>query len=263
VSDLRVIILSHKRVGRVTTHKYVAGCEICVPESQADEYAKRYPDLQLLVHPDDVIGAAAKRQWLLDLGVDQFQLDDDMIGLYRIYRRRGAWKKSVVRPDRAREIIEATAETARELGAYLFGFGSHCNPMTYDALRPFRFGGYSPSGAVGILAGTPGCKISIPTETTLPFEDYWLCLINAYHHRYAFYDARFAAGFKLTYIGAGGNAEYRAPSSDGDEPEVLATRYLQKHFGDAIRESEYGSSVVTKRGLNPGRRQIRLPYRHA
>lgn len=254
---VRTLILSHKRAGSVTTHRRVANCELVVPESQADAYALAHPELPIITHPDSLKGMAAKRQWSYERFGDQMQLDDDMIAIFRIYRRQGGWKKSVLGPARAYEVIQQVGETAREMGAYLFGFGSHANPMTYDALRPFKMGGYTPGGALGLLAGS---KLSFPEHWVLG-QDHWICLLNAYYHRYCFFDCRFAAGFNETYVRPGGLSEFRAPGADGIEPEVAATAKLRQHFGDAVRTSSYGSSVVTKRGKNPGRRQIHLPFK--
>jgi hypothetical protein len=255
---VRCLILSHKRAGRVATHKRVANCELAVAESQAEEYANAYPELPLIVHPE-LDGLPAKRQWLLEhVEGDQCQLDDDMLGFYRVYRRPRSWKRAVLGPERAWELVQRTAETARELGAFLFGWGKHAHPMSAHLLRPFKLGGYSPGGAMGILAGS---KLWFPAETTLPLDDYWVCLLNAYHHRFAFYDGRFAAGFAGTYSSAGGMAEYRAPDGDGVEPEVAATQYLRRFFGDAVRDSRYGARNITRRERNPGRRQIVTPYR--
>ena len=70
---------------------------------------------------------------------------------------------------------------------------------------------------------------------------------------YAKAHCRFAAGFNETYVRSGGLSEVRAPGADGIEPEVAATAMLRRNFGDAIKTSSYGSSVVTKRGKNPDR----------
>ena len=148
------IILSHRRAGTVRTHRHVACCRLAVAEWQAEAYAAKHPQLPQIVHPDRVVGLPAKRQWLLERQGDQMQLDDDCIGIFRIYRRKGSWKKGMLGPERAYELIQQTGETARSLGAFLFGFDSHAHPLTYDALRPFRFGGYSPGGAIGLLAGS-------------------------------------------------------------------------------------------------------------
>jgi hypothetical protein len=259
---VELICSSYKRAGRVTTHKIVDGIKLYVPESQAEEYQAVYPSIPVVTHPDRLIGIDAKRQWWHDQHpkADTFHLDDDIIGMYRIWRRVRGWKKSTVSPDLIPDLIEQAADTAREMGAYLFGFESHANPMTYDALRPFRFGGYITMGAYGMLKGSK-VKLLYDTGTVrpLPIGDYWLCCLNAYYHRYAFIDGRFAFGFQKTYSGPGGAAFQREPI-DGVDAEVLATRFLKRHFGDAIQEASLKGNAATSRVRNTGRRRIVLPY---
>jgi hypothetical protein len=255
------VILSHKRAGAVTTHRFIANCTVCVPESQAAEYQAKHPTLPQLVHPDEVVGLWAKREWVRQQIGDHMQLDDDMIGVYRVYRPMGSWKKSVLGPERAYELIQATGDRARQLGAYLFGFGQHAHPLTFNGLKPFRFGGYSPGGAIGVLEGH---KFWWPTDTTLgDGDDYWVCLLNAHLHRYAFYDRRFTCGFKDTYSNAGGLTEFRSGEANRERVEWEVLAYLQRHFGsDVIVRNFRGPDAATKRIKNPGRRQIVLPWNH-
>ena len=151
------LILSHKRAGKVTTHEHVAGCKLCVPRSQAEEYHEAYPKLELVVHPDEVVGLWAKRQWIKERFGDHVQMDDDMVCIFRLYRPAGrqgrSWKKVALSPERAAELCDVTADRARRLGAYLWGFGQHAHPLTFGALKPFRFGGYTPGGLLGIMEG--------------------------------------------------------------------------------------------------------------
>lgn len=256
--ELEIIIVSHKRAGRVLTHKYIARAKICVPESQQAEYVKHHPADALLVHPDAVIGLPAKRQWIIENVQNVFMIDDDSMGMQRIWRPQG--RKGIaalMKPDEARSAIEQCAATARELGAYMFGFNSHCAPMTYNGFRPFRFGGYTPGGAFGILEGS---KLWFPNNTTLPIDDYWICLLNAYLHRYAWYDCRFAFAFKDTYIGRGGMAEYRA-----DDAEAKATEYLKRYFGEAIQPKTVNRNKnrqTTKTERNRSARTMVVPWPH-
>lgn len=250
---IQVIIVSHKRAGRVTTPRYVANAKVCVPASQAADYARYHAKTDLLVHPDSVVGLPAKRQWVYQTLGDVFMLDDDCIGLYRIYREeRSKGRGQMCSAERAYELIQLAGETARKLGAYLFGFGSHAHPMTYNQFRPFKFGGYTPGGAMGLLKGS---KLWFPTDVTLPIDDYWICLLNAFYHRYAWYDCRFAFGFKDTYRGSGGMAEYRI-----GETERTATQYLIQHFGSAVQKKDIRGGA-TKRSRNEWARRIVLPYR--
>ena len=258
VKPVEKIILSHKRAGKVTTHEHIAGAKLCIPESQAADYLEAYPKVEQLVHPDKVVGLWAKRQWVKEQLGDHVQMDDDMVCIFRLYRPAGrsstSWKKVSLSPDRASELIDVTADRARRLGAFLFGFGQHAHPLTFAALKPFRFGGYTPGGLLGIMEGA---KYFWPTNLSLPDgDDYWVCLLNAHFHRFAFFDRRFAAGFRGTFVAAGGLAEFRY---DGDWDEV--TKHLQRSFGsDVIAPSNQGPDKATKRIRNRGRRSITMPY---
>ena len=81
---VKCIILSHKRANNVRTHRSVANCAVCVPESQKEEYEK-YNDIEIITHPDTVIGYSAKVKWIYDKYPNVFMLDDDLDYLLRLY----------------------------------------------------------------------------------------------------------------------------------------------------------------------------------
>jgi hypothetical protein len=247
-----VVILSHKRAGRVTTHRHVAGALVCVPEGQVEEYARYHPRETLVVHPDGVVGLMAKRQWIYKIFGDVMMLDDDSLGMYRAYREQNAKQKAVVPPDRCRAIIEDTANIARKLGVFLFGFNSHCHPRAFNPNKPFKFGGYSPGGAMGLLKGS---KLFFP-NLLLVVDDYWIHCLNAYYHRYEFMDMRFASGFNETYVGVGGLQEFR--EKDG---EVKGTKWLKQKFGNVIQPKKL-NKVITKKNRNLSARTIVLPWKY-
>lgn len=249
---MEIVILSHRRAGRVSTTKHVDGCLICIPESQLAEYLEHHDREQLVTHPDAVVGSSAKRDWIYRKFGDVFQLDDDCIGMFRLTRGLGAPYRVMAPPSEARDAIMAAAETARELGAYLFGFASHAHPRSYKGNRPFRFGGYSPSGALGLLAGS---KLWFPT-TRLMVEDYWIVLLNAHFHRFAYYDGRWAFGFGETYRGIGGNAEFRFSGV-----EQASTEWLKEQFGSDVVVPKLKSTMLSPRAWNPGGRSIRMPWK--
>jgi hypothetical protein len=170
-----------------------------------------------------------------------------------------------MQPSEVYDRIQETARTAKELGAFLFGFGNHAQhrrhqelgqPMTYREHKPFRFGGYIAGGGLGLLEGS---ELSWPTDTTLPIDDWWISLQNAFYHRFAFVDCRFALGFNQTYTGVGGMAQYRV-----DDSEKKATEYLQASFGDCVqlvnRDVVMRTKKATWRQHNKWKRRITLPY---
>lgn len=251
---VKVIICSHKRAGRVTTHNRVANTLLCIPESQYDEYAKFHPAKTIITHPDTVVGLPAKRQWIYETHGSVMMLDDDSNGMVRLWPPRFSMKPKRMSPLDAYHVIQATADNAKQAGCYLFGFAQQPNPIVFGENKPLRLGGYSPGGAIGIHEGS---KLFWPTDTTLPIDDYWICLLNAYYHRKAWYDQRFSLGFMDTYIGAGGMSEYRR-----NDAEVTATEYLKKHFGKAIVPKRVGAKLRTQRKSEAvkGARSMEIPW---
>ena len=261
MADVLRLILSHKRAETMTTQRHVPGCTVCVPESQAAEYLELHPGLPQLVHPDSVVGIWAKREWVRqNAGGDHVQFDDDVTGCYRVYRGVGSWKKSTLGPDRVGELVEATADRARRLGAFFFGWGQHARPLTYNGLKPFRFGGYTPSGAMGLLKG---CKVWWPTDRELgDGDDYWACLMNAHLHRFAFFDRRFVFTFRPTQGAAGGLNEFRSGDTSREQVEAEVIAFLQKNFGNRVITRPTPEEAAERGLKTPGRRQIHLPYAH-
>jgi hypothetical protein len=257
--DCAIIIPSHKRAGRVTTMQFLDGGKLCVPEAQYDEYRKHHAADQIVTHPDSIIGIARKRTWIINNFAPVCMVDDDFIGLFRLYMGKAPDSKT---PNRARrktrttgreayDIIQNCYATAVMMNTYLFGFATHVNPASYRQLRPYSFGGYVLDGCIGIAAGS---KLFCP-DSSLPVSDFWLSLLNAALHRYCWLDQRFACGFKETYTGQGGLAEFRHPTAEEE-----AYQFLRAHFGEAIQRGSPKGNPLTKRVLNKGRRRIVLPY---
>jgi hypothetical protein len=247
------ICVYHRRAGKVTTHRAIANIKICVPENQVEEYAKHHPRETILPHPDSVIGLMPKRQWIYDKFGDNFQVDDDVIAMYRTWRPMGSRKGTACSAQRAYEVIQQHAETAKQLGAYLFCFAGHAHPLTYNPMRPFRFGGYTYGAAFGLLAGS---KIKLTDCGLVEGGDYWLSLINAYHHRYCFIDSRFSVATHDSFAGVGGVGA--GPERVAREKE--ASRQLKRMFGDAIRIGKPHPTQISLHNKMVDARTVVLPY---
>ena len=253
--EVTKVIPSHRRAGNVTTTQIVSGCILCVAEGQAQDYAAMNPGVKIVTHPDSVVGINAKRQWMLNRWSTSplIMLDDDILSFRRLYRPpdRDYPRKSTVPADLVSEIIDRTAETAVEFGCKLWGFASHCNPQTYQPLRPFGLGGYIPGGCVGFI---PGHGLHFPTEVTLPGCDYWICALNAHLNRIAWIDRRFAFEFRKTYDNPGGMAEFR-----GFNGEENGRSWLVSMFGaDVITLPQ--KTPWTKAKKNAAGRALRIPW---
>lgn len=245
--EIAVVIPSHKRAGRVITHRAVTGAVVCVPESQAAEYARAQPELVLVTHPDTVVGLPAKRNWIYDHFGDVLQLDDDISEMRRVYT--GAKESIRVPPDVARAIIEETGRAARAAGAYLWGFATNPNPVTYSAFRPIRLTGYVTGCATGLLRGS---KLWYNSAIKCN-EDYWISLLNAYHHRLIWKDTRFTFSQHDTFTATGGLAEFRDVDAERQDFELL-----QRCFGSEVVRLKK-DTVLAKR-KHPFQKAIKLPF---
>ena len=249
---IEIIIVSHRRAGSVTTHRHLDDkALVCIPKSQYKAYGEYHVKSSLLVHPDSVKGLSAKRQWIYDKYPNVLMIDDDSTGMLRLYREKGEKVPAKVPANSVRDILETVAETARKLGVYLWGVSNHAHPITFHPGRPFTLGGYHAGGNTGLLQGS---SLFFPVDTTLPLEDVWICCLNYFYHRFAFFDHRFAFGFLETFRGAGDNAEYRA---SGVEEECI--KYLRKKFGSVIIQKKH-IGAATKRTRSKWMPKVKLPY---
>jgi hypothetical protein len=221
-----VVVPSHKRWDKVVVKRAVAGVILCVPESQADLYREHNGDVEIVSHPDSIKGLSLKRQWILEhWGGEVFQIDDDVDALLRMYLEPNDFREMRVEPDRVRTLIDHTAYMARQMGAFLFGFNASMDARDYTGIRPFRLKGYCLGAGIGILRGS---KLRF-SDRVVAGTDFYISLLNAYHHRHAMFDLRFGWRALKTFKNAGGMSEYQTPATEQRDYETL-----RRMFGDAV-----------------------------
>ncbi len=223
---MRMFILSHKRADRVKTKKIFPSAALVVPASQEDDYRKYNPETEIIVHPDSVVGISPKRQWVYSKFGDQVQLDDDIIGVHRMYRAAGQGKMKLT-PVEAEALMHDLYHVAKEAGAKLWGLNCVSNPMHYAGERPIAFNKFIKGGCIGIMRDE---NLFFIDENYFIGEDAWICLLNAHFNRYSFIDMRFSMTFDTTEYAQGGCADFRT-----EERRREAYEILKKSFGDGIQ----------------------------
>ena len=221
--EVKVIVPSHKRWDKVVTAQSISGIAICVPESQADAYAACNKNIEIITHPDSVVGLLAKRQWILDNFKAVAMIDDDIEVVRRMYVEKG--EENELEPDEAYELIQYTAFNAKMAGAYFFGFSNSPDPRFYDSLNPIKMSGWANGCAFGIL---PGSKLWYNQDIKCNC-DYWISALNGYYHRKAWIDTRFYFNQMDTFVARGGQAEFR--SNFAEEADF---KILQRVFGQNV-----------------------------
>lgn len=198
---------------------------LCVTESEADEYKAAYPDNELLVHPDSVVGYPPTKQWIYDQLGDVFYLDDDITEMRRVYDPD---QTPHMEAELAYEAIQATAYVARQAGAFLWGFQNYTMSYAYDVFKPFKTTGYVNGMSHGLFAGS---RLNFPDDRYFFGSDYYQSALNAHYHRYVWCDCRFGFYQIKTFRNAGGLSEFRTLERERESFEKL-----QRFFGsDTIK----------------------------
>jgi len=227
MEDIPIIILTHKRWGRVTTLEAVSNCILCVTESQVPMYKEHYPNVPYLIHPDSIVGYNAKVDWVMQNGPKEwFCIDDDFKCMRRVWCDPSSKPEVTMSAEECYEVIQQTYRTAKDMGARAFCFNKSANPLSYDALKPFSLTGGIICGYIGFINGF---ELEYDPEDTSNIDYFWSG-INAYKYRYLLMDNRFSMILTAeTFKTSGGMAEFRTL-----EAEKKDTILLKKWFGDAI-----------------------------
>jgi len=229
---VKCMIISHGRANNVKSLKAFANVSICIAENQVEEYKKYNPGIELIVHPNNIVGLAMKYQWMYENYKNIAIIADDIDYFRRNYLSDMKQKKDVVDPITAYEIIQATAKTGKNLGAKLCAFSKESNPLTYSGHLPFKMSGLASGGVLILLEGWKNFKLSNRCILGL---DYYMSGLNAYFNRICFIDLRFGVFCKEgTFISKGGMSEFRTI-----ETEKSDFKFLKELFGDSIRVKKH------------------------
>lgn len=221
-------------------------------KSQAPAYRKANLGVKLVIHPDSIKGVPLKRQWIYDKYGDVCMVDDDLTEFVRTYLPKYRAKKKYTRmtPEEATAAVNATYETAKNLGAYLFGFAYAPSPLWYRAQLPFKLNEAIKGAVLGMIAGS-GLTFD---ERCVSCGDTYISAMNAYANRYLFVDSRFAYTQIGTFSNPGGLSGIRSHAT-----EVADRDLLVQLFGKAVTERG-GNRAITGPRKSPGSRTLHIPF---
>lgn len=240
---VKCIIASHKRPANCVTAQNIKNTAICVPESQAKDYAQHNPKSEIITHPDTVIGLSAKFRWIHKHYPRVAILDDD-IYMLRMWIDSKELLKSVVDAETAYDVIQTTAIIADDCGAKLFGYIKDVNPVTYAGHEPFKFSGFVVGGIMGFLEGFQMDELP---NACVAATDFYISGLNAYYNRLCVINNRFSVSSKEgTFRSVGGMSEFRTIDTERKDLELLVDAF---------------GPIVTMKGKNP-LRKLQHQYEH-
>lgn len=220
--EIKVVIPSAGRAGTITTHKYINNCIVCVPDSQVKQYEEQLPMIEIIGHPDSVIGMGNKRNWIHQHFGNVFMVDDDTKGLNRVYQKKCVKPT----PDQSYDIIQACGNVAAMMGCYLFGFNMIPNPLGYKGHKPVKLTGFVNGAAIGLLSGSV-LKFSNEIKCN---NDVYISLYNAFYYRKCYLDQRFSIIQNSVGKNTGGMSVIRTQEAEDQDIQVL-----KRDFGEAIK----------------------------
>lgn len=220
MEEIKIVIPSHKRHDRVLSKGLVYNPILCVSKSQAPKYKEFNPELEIVIHPDDVLGLYKKRQWCYDYFGDLWMMDDDVITIKKVYD-----DDYDLTPEQVTRAMRNIYALAVDLNIYLFGMSKNPRPNQYLPQKPIHLSGCISGGCYGIRK-SPNLYYS---ETLTVMEDFWISLLNAYHNRKCLIDTRFVFIQKDTFKNKGGLSEFRS-----QEVEKKDYNEMKRLFGDSI-----------------------------
>lgn len=228
---MKVIIPSSGRAEQLVTAslKFFPNAIVCVGDDEEDTY--RQAGVQnLLPHPASVRGIAPLRQWILDTIPDEVVVmaDDDIT---RCAALVGFNKRWVTDPLQIAQILEVTAQCAKDAGAAVFGFNQAPDVRKFMPQKPFAL-----SAWVGSVIGFVGRSVRFDTSLLLR-ADVDFCLQSLARQRIVWQDMRFSFVHGC-FKGTGGNAGQRSAARHARE---LA--YLQRKWGPYLSVKK-GKGVV-------------------
>lgn len=248
---IKVVIPSHKRARNVSTIYAVDNCSLCVPKSQEEEYKGYNKNVEIIAHPNEIVGLSPKRQWIYDYFGDVFMIDDDVKGMLRVYLGKGdKSKKLYLTSGEIYALIQDTYHICKEAGIKLFGFTGRGHPMAYSGGVPILLNGYVNGGAFGILKDA---NLYFPNISDFVGEDYFISGLNAYYNRYCWMDTRFSWVYYKTECNAGGVADYRT-----EKTREKTFNILRGYFGNAIQQKRCNQNI--RKIKSKWEKQIFIPF---
>ena len=216
--------------------KVLPDIPLCVAESQAPAYRTAYPEKELIVHPDDVIGIAPKRQWILDNVGDAMMFDDDVTAVTDVQASVGE-EGRVRDPAKVRDLVYRLFDTAKAMGAHVCGFSSYANPTMFRPQNPFSLKQMVSGHTLGVRRSE---QIVFPPKSDLLTDDLFISALAAFHDRIVLTDLRYAVSVAKTWKATGGMADHRTWDRMKANEE-----YLKMVFGDEAIRRRQDSALST------------------
>ncbi|OFW47584.1 MAG: hypothetical protein A2163_00760 [Actinobacteria bacterium RBG_13_35_12] len=240
MSEIKIVIPSHKRAMDVKSKKVLPTAIICVPENQVDEYKYYNSEMEILGHPNEVIGLSRKRQWIYEQFGDVIMADDDILNFVKVFLDKKDQKELGIKLT-VSEIWGLTQDIyniCKETDIKFFGLNNSANPQVYSGAEPINLGAFITGGFFGIIKHD---NFFFPPIDHFVREDVFTNCLNAFLNRKCWIDRRFAVCFYKMEANQGGCADYRT-----DDLRKQSYHILKEYFGNAVRPKKISNKKINR-----------------
>lgn len=249
MSEIKIVIPSAGRFQKpASTTRIIDKAILCVPETQALYYKRANPGIEIVDHPEEIVGMGNKRNWICETFGDVFMMDDDLKGVQkncRPYYERNL----MLPPEEAYEQVQWLGSMCRATGAVLFGWGNATNFTMFKPQEPFRLSGYINAASMGVLKN----DLLRFNPDIVSANDYYISGLNAYHYRHCLKDMRF-----VVVQGGVRNSKGGMAGKQTDDTIRKDSLLLRKFFGEAVQAKKVNNKNYKTR--NRYGRVLMIPY---
>lgn len=239
MSKIKIVCPSKGRSSNVMTIKHIPSLSLVVPEGEVESYMSNYPDTEVIGTPRHIKGITPTRQWILENFGEVFMIDDDVASVRKNYAF-GDEPSTIDDHDVILDLINGTADIARQIGAKVFSFSKIRNPLEYNPFEPIVHTGYMNASFCGFLKGH---RLEYDLNLS-EGEDHYMSCLTIYKNRYCLIDNRYSFVTDGNFKAIGGCNDYRTRDS-----MIKNTLYLREKFGEAI---VYKEPTKLKQNVNIG-----------
>lgn len=233
---IKYVIVSRKRpyLCQRASYQLFPQAVVSVAEEEAGQYIEAGIDKKrLLVHPDDVVGIAKKRNWVLRNVKEEtvVMVDDDCVAIICMV---GQHYRRIREPEAIHQIMLNSEAAARAIGTVAFFLNSMWDIRKARPHDPFGFVGY-PSGIMGIIGRTVWFD-----DNQLIHDDVDFALEVIRKYRVVWIDKRFGYMQKVsTTVMAGG-----CQGLISEKRDRLERRYLKAKWGKYYKMEAWSTTGV-------------------
>lgn len=215
-------IPSKGRAGKVKTLNHLPYGVLFVPEYEAKDYSRTYPESKIVSVPSSVSGITKTRNWILDWSEEDsvVMVDDDVraCGYVRMNEENTTQKE--IEPGQWFLECEKLFAMTRGMGYRIFGIATQNAPRSVYPFKPFLWRSYVTASFIGICNET-----KIRFDESFPVKEDYELNLRCVVEDGGVVAARYLHWTNSHWHDEGGCKDYRTQQMEQNAIDALKKKY--------------------------------------